>query len=328
MNYQQPNTNSSMDLPDSVKNIGSNVESVTNQIQNSLSGFSDTAQANVDSAGENSMKFLQSNTLFAKLAFVVFIVIIFIFLLNLGINLLQYLFSPADNPYLVKGMVEGNANMTIPQNPSQDGSILIKRSNNESEGLEFTWSTWVFIDDLNTGDEYENFQHVFNKGNASFDMHGIADVSNGPGLYVKQKVSGNKEDPNTASFFIIMDTKTGRSNNAENSLEIKNIPIKKWVNVIIRMKNIIMEVYVNGVVSGRLQFREVPIQNYYDVHIGKNNGIAGKISNLRYFNEALSIFDITSIVSAGPNTKMITVRDKKMNNYNYLSNLWYTSKIY
>jgi hypothetical protein len=125
-----------------------------------------------------------------------------------------------------------------------------------------------------------------------------------------------------------MDTKTGRTNNSDNSLEIKNVPIKKWVNVIIRMKNIIMEVYINGVVSGRLQFREVPIQNYYDVHIGKNNGIAGKLSNLRYFNEALSIFDINSIVAAGPNTRMITVNAKKMDNYNYLSNIWYTNKLY
>ena len=58
------------------------------------------------------------------------------------------------------------------------------------------------------------------------------------------------------------------------------------------MKNTVMEIYVNGVVSGRLQFREMPMQNYYDVNVCKNGGINGKISNLRYYNKALTIFEI------------------------------------
>ena len=334
MNFQpqqQPITNPSQ-MQDTVKNIGDNlsssIQSVTSSIQNSVSGFSDQAQASIDATTEASSGFLESNTLFAKFAFIILIVIVFMFLLSLGILLIQYFLTPSSNPYLVKGMVDGSAGITIPQDPGNSESILIKRSNNEETGLEFTWSSWIFIDDLQVGDEYQKFQHIFHKGNDSYDVDGVATVTNGPGLYLKQKVSTDASEPNTASIYVVMDTKTGKTYNAGNALEIKDIPLKKWVSVIIRMKNTVMEVYVNGTVSGRLQFRELPMQNYYDVNVGKNGGFLGKLSNLRYYKEALTIFDINNIVSAGPDIRTFRFDAKKMSDYNYISNMWYTNKLY
>lgn len=334
MNYQQPQPvqNDGFNMPEPVRNIGNNItsslENVSNNINESIKDFSDKTQAAVESGTEASSGFLESNSLFAKFAFVILIVIVFIFLLSLGIMLINYLFSYSDNPYLVKGMIDGNDGLTIPQDPGKSDAVAIKRSNNENEGMEFTWSIWVYINELNNGDKYQQFQHIFNKGNDSYDVNGVADVNNAPGLYIKQKVSGNNTDPNTVSLYAIMDSKSGKTNNHENTKEIEDIPLKKWVNVIIRMKNTLLEVYVNGVVSGRLTFREMPMQNYHDVHICKNGGINGKISNLRYYSKALNIFDINSIVSAGPDLRSFNVDKSKMKNYNYLSNLWYTSKLY
>jgi|UniRef100_A0A6C0IP84 hypothetical protein len=334
MNFQpqqQPITNS-VQMTENVRNVGdsisSSILSATDSIKDSVSGFSDQAQASMSSTAEMSPGFMQSNTLFAKFAFVILIVIVFMFLLSLGIMLIQYFLSPSSNPYLVKGMVDGNIGITIPQDPGNNESILIERSNNEESGLEFTWSSWIYVDELKIGDEYQMFQHIFHKGNDSYDVDGVATVSNGPGLYLKQKVGTDASAPNTASIYVIMDTKTGKTNNSENALEVQDIPIKKWVNVVIRMKNTVLEVYVNGVVSGRLQFRELPIQNYYDVNVGKNGGITGKLSNLRYYKEALTIFDINNIVATGPDIRTFRFDVKKMNDYNYLSNMWYTNKLY
>jgi hypothetical protein len=163
-------------------------------------------------------------------------------------------------------------------------------------------------------------------------MDGIANVSNGPGLYLKQIVNSNESDYNTASLFVVMDSNmgddNGRIDNHENSIEIKDIPIKKWVSVILRMKNTVLEVYINGVVSARLQFKNVPLQNYYDVHVGKNEGINGKISNLQYHSEALTIFDINNLVSSGPDLRTFSSKIPTSNNFNYLSNLWYSGKLY
>ena len=94
------------------------------------------------------------------------------------------------------------------------------------------------------------------------------------------------------------------------------------------MKNTILEVYINGVVSARLQFKNVPLQNYYDVHIGKNEGFNGKISNLQYHSEALSIFNINNLVSSGPDLRTFSSKIPSSKNFNYLSNLWYSGKLY
>ena len=332
MNFQQPQAppSNNIQLPDSIRNLGENisssVENITSRMNESMQGFSDQAQASIDAGSEASQGFLQSNTLFAKFAFVILIVIVFIFLLSLGVMLLHYLFSSSKNPYIIKGMIDGNHSYTIPQDPGKTDSILVERSNNKKSGMEFTWSTWININELNSGDNSNMFQHIFNKGNDTYDVEGIANVSNGPGLYLKQITKVDNE--NTASIFIIMDSKSGLANDATNSLEVKDIPIKKWVNIIIRMKNTVMEIYVNGVVSGRLQFTEVPVQNFYDINVCKNGGFNGKLSNLRYYKEALSIFDITSIVSAGPDLRQLKVNIKEMNTYDYLSSLWYTEKLY
>ena len=324
------NNNNNMELPESAKNLSENitqsVNNITSSVKDGINSFSDQAKTSIDNTTIMSHGFLQSNTLFAKFSFVILVVIIFILLLSLGIMFLNYLFSQSNNPYLIKGMNDGNNSYTIPQDPNNSDTILVKRSNNQQSGMEFTWSIWLYINELNSGEDYQKFQHIFNKGNDTYDTQGIANVSNGPGLYLKQRV--DESNPNTASIFVIMDSKNGEFNNQNNSLEIEDIPIKKWVNVIIRMKNTVLEVYINGVVSGRLQFQNVPIQNFYDVNVCKNGGINGKISNLRYFQEALNIFDINNIVSAGPDLSQFKFNVKTMNTYSYLSNLWYTSKLY
>ena len=66
-------------------------------------------------------------------------------------------------------------------------------------------------------------------------------------------------------------------------------------------------------------------KNYYDVNIAQNGGFNGKISNLRYYDRALSAFEINSIVSTGPNTSTSSLALSNVNtSANYLSSLWYT----
>ena len=189
-NFQQPGNTSNLQMPETIQNFGNSVsdsvQSISGSVSESVNSFSDSAQASVDTTMEGSSDFLQSNTLFAKFAFVILVVIVFMILLSLGIVLIQYFSSPSKSPYLVKGMAEGNGNLTISQDPQKSDSVTIQRSNNEKNGLEFTWSTWIYVDDLNSGVEYQKFQHIFHKGNDSFDAEGIANVSNAPGLYLKQ----------------------------------------------------------------------------------------------------------------------------------------------
>lgn len=328
MNTLQPvATSSRIEIPQTVQNIGNRIgETVNNLSQTvsaSINSFSQQAEAGVDA----SSGFLSSNTIIAKFAFLILVVIVFLFLLNLGILAIQYFMNPVSTPYLVNGMIDGSSGgVTITQDPKISESVLIRRSNNESGGIEFTWSTWILINELPSNNDIMNkFQHVFHKGTNEFtqtgENAGIAKINNGPGLYIKQITPPGGNEARYASLRVVIST-TGTND----FIDIDNIPIKQWVNVIIRMQNTTMDVYINGTVAGRLNLTNVPLQNYYDVNVCKNNGFSGQLSNLRYYSYALNIFEISKIVANGPNTKSANTRPA-MTNFNYLSTSWYTAKL-
>jgi hypothetical protein len=325
MNTLPPATAASrIEIPQSVQNIGNSIsESMNNLSQKFSSSISEFSQQ-TQTGAEASSGFLSSNTIIAKFAFLILVIIIFLFLLNLGVLIIQYFMNPSSSPYLVNGMIDGTSGAVVSQDPKQSGSVLIRRSNNESSGIEFTWSTWIRIDELPGSGLDNKYRHVFHKGTNEFnEVTGIAKINNGPGLYIAQITPTGNASASYASLRVVMSTTTSGSTEF---IDVDDIPLKQWVNVIIRLQNTTMDVYINGTVAGRLNLSKVPLQNYYDVNICKNGGFLGKLSNLRYYDHALNIFQISKIVAAGPNTSTATTK-KEMTNYNYLSMSWYTAKL-
>ena len=92
--------------------------------------------------------FLNSNSLIAKFAFLLLVIILFVMALRLGSSILSWIFSPSQNPILIDGMVDSKQMLVIPQDPSVKGAIPIMRSVNDAQGMEFTWSVWIYIDDF------------------------------------------------------------------------------------------------------------------------------------------------------------------------------------
>ena len=233
--------------------------------------------------------------------------------MNLGISIINYFTTPSKSPFIINGMIDGSVQMIVTQDPKNSESKTIYRSNNESEGLEFTWSTWIYINDL--GKDSNKYQHVFSKGDGDFDpVTNISSVNNAPGMYIS---------PMTNKLHIIMDT--ADKNDTNTVINVDNIPLKKWVHVAIRAMNTKIDVYVNGIIASRLELVNTPKQNYGNIYIGQNGGFIGKLSALRYYDRALNVFEINKIVSSGPN--LTTINDTNIpNSFSYLSNYWYASK--
>jgi hypothetical protein len=106
-------------------------------------------------------------------------------------------------------------------------------------------------------------------------------------------------------------------------ITIPDIPLNKWVNVIIRCQNTNLDVYINGKISRSVNLVGVPKQNYGDVYVAMNGGFDGYISNLWYYNYALGTVEIQNVVNKGPSTRMIggnAIVDKM---YDYLSLRWF-----
>jgi len=261
-----------------------------------------------------SNDFLESNSLVARVAFLLLVLFGFIILLRIGIAILGYFYGPSGTPKLIDGMVDAKQLMIIPQDPNSSGANTISRSTNANDGIEFTWSTWIYIDDLtyNSG----QYRCVFYKGNDfANDKNGPAGLNfpnNAPGLYIA---------PNTNTLVIYMNT----YNVINEEITIPNIPLNKWINVIIRCQNTTLDVYINGTITKSHELNGVPKQNYGNIYVGMNGGFSGYVSNLWYYNYALGATEISKMVIAGPNTKMVGSGSDSMNmqNPNYLSLRWF-----
>jgi len=270
-------------------------------------------ETNTNSLSVNTIKngfaeFLESNSLVAKISFLLFVIFIFIIVLQFCISIMGWFFNKSDSPKLINGMVDAKQMLVIPQDPSQTGAKTISRSVNASDGIEFTWSVWIFINDLGNPDN--KYQHIFHKGNDTIDTTGLNYPNNAPGLYIS---------PNTNELTIIMNT----FDVINEEITIPDIPLNKWVNVIIRCKNTSMDVYINGIVVKSVKLLGVPKQNYGDVYVAMNGGFDGYISNLWYYNYSLGTSAIQNLVKNGPNTTMTGSNSMNMKNPNYLSLRWY-----
>lgn len=260
--------------------------------------------------------FLNSNSVVAQISFLLLVLFVFMILLRLGIGLLGYFMGPDGTPKLIDGMVDAKQLIVIPQDPDTSGSVTISRSVNATEGIEFTWSVWIFIDDLtyNTG----KYRCVFYKGNdfaqnqdTSTDQpQGLNFPNNAPGVYLT---------PHANNLVVIMNT----FNVINEEIIVDDIPLNKWVNIIIRCQNNTLDIYINGSIIKSHSLHGVPKQNYGDVYVAPNGGFSGYISNLWYYDYALGTSEISKLSSKGPNTKMIGSNSLNMDKVDYLSLRWF-----
>ena len=67
--------------------------------------------------------FYQANSLVAKFAFLVMVLLVFIVVLRVGTAMLAWYFTPSENPILLDGMIDATKMMVIPQNPRIKGAV-------------------------------------------------------------------------------------------------------------------------------------------------------------------------------------------------------------
>lgn len=243
---------------------------------------------------DGTKDFLNSNSLVAKVVFLLLVLIIFIMAMRVMLVVLHKLFGPKPNPILIKGIVNGKKAVSVSQDPKIKGSKPIMRSNNQDGGIEFSYAVWLLIED----DNFHSYRpgikkHIFHKGSEGINTTdpgymGMAYPNNSPGLYLDSKEN---------KLIVMMNT----YDKVAEKIIVPDIPIHKWISVILRLENRNLDVYVNGTIVSRHELKSVPKQNYGNVYANQGGGFSGLMSNLRYFNRALTITEIQKIVAAGPN---------------------------
>lgn len=227
--------------------------------------------------------------------------------------------------------------IVVQQNPANPKSKTLALSENQLTGIEFSYSTFLYISDDND-DNTAGWKCVFYKGYESgpFPLCG-------PGVFVSTK-SSTTGGP---TLRVVMNT----YDTWFNTIDVNQVPFNKWIHLALVLRGNTMEVYVNGNLATKRTFNgTLPYQNYqplilfpsatttpadfdatstakHGMPVGENFVIRGKfagyISNLSYYTYAISYSEIQSALSAGPSSKF---EENSMDKPPYLIDSWWTSR--
>ena len=195
---------------------------------------------------------------------------------------------------------------TVVQSPDA-GVPLVYNSMNEKNGMEFSYSVYLYINPEtfeNTsnpavcgaaGGTADVFKHVFHKGNR--DVFPLM----APGLFVNGTA-------NTLRLYM------NSANKWDNFVEIPNVPVAKWFHLVVTLKGKYLDVFVNGNVTVRHEFDTVPKLNYGNIYVMQptqfpadtdaaalcnsikvNGAMKGMVSRLKYFAYALNYAHIDAL---------------------------------
>lgn len=266
------------------------------------------------SLSKTASDFIKSNDMIGNVVFILVLLVVSIVIFNICVKYFFYFLTPSNSPHLIDGMIDTkDSEMKIMQDPNKSSSKTIIVSNNEDKGLEFSWSFWLYIDDL----DYRRgeLKNVFVKGDNVYtdtnndggeNYEEINNTINGPGVYLT---------PFDNKLLFVFNT----YDNIIEKFEIDNIPLNKWLNIIIRCENKTIDVFINGSFSTRYILSSLPRQNYNNVYIGKDGGFAGYVSNLWYYNYGLGTRAISNIYKKGANTTLLNDKAKQAGSNNETS---------
>jgi hypothetical protein len=299
-------------LSSSLSSLSSSFSSSPNSSSSSSSGSSSDANW-LDKGKDFFSKIgavIQGNTILERIIFVILVFIVFTILMSVGSHIITAIMSPSD-PYIVSGLLTATNGKVIAQDPSVSGSIPLSRSDNEDYGIEFSWSVWINI--TNMDNDYAKYKHIFSKGDNHnvLSTNGKNSPNNSPGLYLK---------PSSNTLAVFMNT----FESIEEEVDVANIPLNKWVHVLVRVEGNYLDVYINGILAKRHVMPSVPKQNNGSVYVAQNGGFNGYISNLRYYERALDPGDIQALVRQGPNLTISKLETSDLRSTpDYLSLDWY-----
>ena len=186
-----------------------------------------------------------------------------------------------ESPMILKTNKSARTSMVIPQTQDDPDSLILYRSDNEDEGIEFTYTFWMLIEDY----DYKNneWKHIMHKGN----KEGTPNMCPGFQLH-----------PTKNSMRVYFNT----MKNMKEHFDIDNLPLKKWISVALTVKQRVVELFINGMLKKRHTLSSVPRQNFGELWINLYGGFDGFMSKIQYHRRALEYSEISELIRDGPSS--------------------------
>jgi uncharacterized protein YxeA len=204
-----------------------------------------------------------------------------------------------DQPWLIKGTKDAKDSSIITQDPKNENSVTLYRSDGQDGGAQFSYSFWFVIRNMQY--KYGEWKHMFHKGNKT------SYPNRAPGVFIHDKENAIRIYMNTYD-------------NPLEYVQIDNIPIKRWVHMVIVLEGQYLDIYVNGYLRKRHKLSSMAKQNFGDVWLNLFGGFEGYMSNLRYYRRALKYDEVEDITRSGPSKEACGTTGEKPP---YLDNEWW-----
>jgi hypothetical protein len=192
--------------------------------------------------------------------------------------------KPTENVIIVPGSKSGIEEVT--------NNLLLPRSENQPEGIVFTYTGWLLINDFTVG--YGKQRRIFSKGDC-------------PGLYI---------DSTSNSLLVAVDTY-----GLKETILIPNIPAKKWIHFAITVNQYSVDIYINGTLRTHHTLGQLPKQNDEQIKIG--GGWEGVIGQFSYYPRSMSMMEVDALSRQDPPSDLYTPPSPPQ----YFDMSWYIGRL-
>jgi len=182
---------------------------------------------------------------------------------------------------------------SIPGDIKQSFAMNLPRSYNEKEGLTYSYTTWLLVNDFTRG--YGERRRIFSKGDS-------------PGLYI---------DSTSNALIIAIDTY-----GTTETILIPNLPALKWIHFAMVVDQHSVDIYINGILRKHHTLAQLPQLNDTAVAIGSNWD--GVIARLTYYNRSLNYIEIKEMLKEPVPSDL----DRRPAPPNYFDISWYIGRLY
>ena len=238
---------------------------------------------NNNSSSLNSIKKFTKNALVIQIVKIIVVSIVVLIVMFATSKLFKkYLNSQNNSPWILKASKNAKNSLVVTQDPKNENSITLYRSDNQEGGAVFSYSFWFVIENMQY--KFGEWKHMFHKGNKT------ANPNRAPGVWIHPEKNSLRVYMNTFTKYL-------------EYLDIDNIPVKRWVCCVIVLNGKYLDVYINGHLKKRKLLDGVAKQNFGDLWINMYGGFDGYMSNMRYYRKALSYKEIEDIARNGPSTE-------------------------
>jgi len=122
-------------------------------------------------------------------------------------------------------------------------------------------------------------------------------------LQLKKLTSGKDEEDDEDDEYDDVMGESSKMPVMYDECTVKDIPIQKWVHVVLTVTNNSIEVYLDGKLYQTCPIKGAPKPSLDNMHVAANGGFNGYIAQLEYSNMALPFTEIKKIYKRGPQLK-------------------------